>query len=155
MAKKSSETPQSISENWHPRTFRENRFVYPVLSRRSGGVSIGINLNPDKACNFGCIYCQVDRSKVPQTQFVEMGPLLVELESVLKGLLPDGPLWSEAEFVDIPTTKRHVSDIAFSGDGEPTTFKNFAEVIQESVAIKERLGFCISQGRLDHQCDRF
>ena len=45
----------------HPRTYHENKFVYPVLSRRSGGISIGVNLNPDKICNFDCIYCQVDR----------------------------------------------------------------------------------------------
>ena len=45
----------------HARLFEHNRFVYPVLSRRSGGISIGVNLNPDKICNFDCIYCQVDR----------------------------------------------------------------------------------------------
>ena len=45
----------------HERSFEANRFVYPVLSRRAGGLSVGINLNPDKICNFDCIYCQVDR----------------------------------------------------------------------------------------------
>ena len=29
----------------HPRAFHENRYVYPVVSRRSGGVSIGVNLS--------------------------------------------------------------------------------------------------------------
>ena len=43
----------------HPREFEENRYVYAVLSRRAGGVSIGVNLNPDKRCNFRCVYCQV------------------------------------------------------------------------------------------------
>ena len=43
----------------HPRTFQTNRFVYPVLSRRAGGISIGVNLSPSKACNFNCVYCQV------------------------------------------------------------------------------------------------
>lgn len=33
----------------HPRHWRENRYVYPVISRRSRGLSIGVNLNPDKA----------------------------------------------------------------------------------------------------------
>ena len=54
----------------HPRTFQENRFVYPVLSRRSHGLSVGINLNPDKICNFDCIYCQVDRTSQAETRFV-------------------------------------------------------------------------------------
>jgi wyosine [tRNA(Phe)-imidazoG37] synthetase (radical SAM superfamily) len=48
----------------HPRSFAENLYVYPVLSRRAGGISLGVNLNRDKFCNFGCIYCQVDRADV-------------------------------------------------------------------------------------------
>ena len=44
----------------HPRDFRSQRYVYPVISRRSRGVSIGINLSPTGLCNFRCIYCQVD-----------------------------------------------------------------------------------------------
>jgi wyosine [tRNA(Phe)-imidazoG37] synthetase (radical SAM superfamily) len=55
----------------HGRVYRENKFVYPVLSRRSGGISIGVNLNPDKVCNFDCIYCQVDRRSEAETRFVE------------------------------------------------------------------------------------
>lgn len=43
----------------HPRRFRCNRYIYPVLSRRSGGLSIGVNLSPDARCNFDCVYCQV------------------------------------------------------------------------------------------------
>ena len=46
----------------HARTWQANRYVYPVVSRRSKGISLGINLNPDKACNFDCIYCSVDRT---------------------------------------------------------------------------------------------
>ena len=56
----------------HARLFEQNRFVYPVLSRRSGGISIGVNLNPDKVCNFDCIYCQVDRTRQSETRFVEI-----------------------------------------------------------------------------------
>src|SRR5688500_14609174 len=68
----------------HPRRFEENRFVYPVLSRRSAGISIGVNLNPDKICNFDCIYCQVDRREQSDTRFVETAQLLEELEETLK-----------------------------------------------------------------------
>src|SRR5690348_2365773 len=41
----------------HSRSWLANRYVYPVVSRRSKGLSIGVNLNPDKVCNFDCIYC--------------------------------------------------------------------------------------------------
>ncbi|HIL25103.1 MAG TPA: radical SAM protein, partial [Verrucomicrobia bacterium] len=40
----------------HTRHFSDFTFVYPVISRRSKGLSIGVNLNPDKICNFDCIY---------------------------------------------------------------------------------------------------
>ncbi|MBM3871597.1 MAG: radical SAM protein, partial [Verrucomicrobia bacterium] len=39
----------------HTRIYRDFTYVYPVISRRSGGLSIGINLNPDKKCNFDCV----------------------------------------------------------------------------------------------------
>ncbi|HYG78247.1 MAG TPA: radical SAM protein [Planctomycetota bacterium] len=132
---------QRLSESSHPRTFRDNTYVYPVLSRRAGGISIGINLNPDKVCNFDCIYCQVDRSKSPQEFFVGLPQLLQELRSVLGGLQPGGALWSEPEFRELPSPKRRVVDISFSGDGEPTTFKNFSEVVSGCVEVKESLGF--------------
>src|SRR5664279_6530386 len=44
----------------HSRDSAGMRYVYPVISRRAGGVSIGINLNPNNACNWACVYCQVD-----------------------------------------------------------------------------------------------
>ena len=52
-------TPLTRLFQTHSRNlFQDNRFVYAVVSRRSGGVSIGVNLNPDKYCNFDCVYCQ-------------------------------------------------------------------------------------------------
>ena len=63
----------------HPRLFQGNKFVYPVLSRRSRGISVGVNLNPDKVCNFDCIYCQVDRRSEAETRFVATDRLLGEL----------------------------------------------------------------------------
>ena len=67
----------------HSRSYHENKFVYPVLSRRSKGISIGVNLNPDKVCNFDCIYCQVDRRSEAETRFVEMDRLMAELDHML------------------------------------------------------------------------
>src|SRR5438045_1010508 len=76
----------------HPRNFETNRFVYPVVSRRSGGVSIGVNLNPDKVCNFDCIYCQVDRVSAAETKFVDLAQLLDELDHGLS-LVTTGQLF--------------------------------------------------------------
>src|SRR5262245_14721820 len=119
----------------HARLFEHNRFVYPVLSRRSGGISIGVNLNPDKICNFDCIYCQVDRRSESETQFVETNALLDELRSTLD-LVISGRIYETPKFHDVPPHLRRLNDIAFSGDGEPTTYKNFDEIIEACVNVK-------------------
>jgi wyosine [tRNA(Phe)-imidazoG37] synthetase (radical SAM superfamily) len=123
----------------HERSFRTNRFVYPVLSRRSGGISVGVNLNPDKICNFDCIYCQVDRTRQSETTFVETQGLLDELESMLR-LVSSGEIFQTPEFSGTPPALRRLNDIAFSGDGEPTTYRNFDELIEACAAVKKRLG---------------
>src|SRR5690349_1293057 len=94
----------------HPRRFEDNRFVYPVLSRRSGGISIGVNLNPDKVCNFDCIYCQVDRRTTSETRFVAMEQLLEELEHTLQ-LVASGELFEHGKFKETPAELRRLNDI--------------------------------------------
>jgi wyosine [tRNA(Phe)-imidazoG37] synthetase (radical SAM superfamily) len=123
----------------HGRTYRENKFVYTVLSRRSGGISIGVNLNPDKVCNFDCIYCQVDRRSEAETQFVETERLLAELDAMFR-FVNSGEIFQDAKFADVPAPLRRLNDVAFSGDGEPTTFKNFDEIIGAAAALKTKHG---------------
>jgi wyosine [tRNA(Phe)-imidazoG37] synthetase (radical SAM superfamily) len=123
----------------HERKFEQNRFVYPVLSRRSEGISIGVNLNPDKVCNFDCIYCQVDRTSQSETQFVETAGLLEELRSVLD-LCASGAIFELEKFQGTPPPFRRLNDIAFSGDGEPTTFKNFDEIVAACAQLKQKRG---------------
>ena len=85
----------------HERLFEQNRFVYPVLSRRAEGLSVGVNLNPDKVCNFGCIYCQVDRTSESETRFVETDAMLDELRGVLR-LAASGEIFQLPKFADTP-----------------------------------------------------
>jgi wyosine [tRNA(Phe)-imidazoG37] synthetase (radical SAM superfamily) len=127
-------SPQRLYAD-HARLFEHNRFVYPVLSRRSGGISIGVNLNPDKVCNFDCIYCQVDRTRQSETRFVEIDALLEELQTALDFVL-SGAIFETEKFKNLPPDLRRLNDIAFSGDGEPTTYKNFDEIIEKCAAIK-------------------
>ena len=123
----------------HERRFAESRFVYPVLSRRSRGISVGINLNPDKVCNFDCVYCQVDRRIPGETRFVGLPDLLRELEWTLR-LATSGELYEVPKFAAVPERLRRLNDLAFSGDGEPTTHRNFDEVVAACAAVKRRLG---------------
>src|ERR1700733_823247 len=121
----------------HERTFQTFRFVYPVLSRRSRGLSLGVNLNPDKVCNFDCIYCQVDRTRQSETKFVELDQLLRELDATLE-LVTSGAIYQTEKFRDTPAELRRLNDIAFSGDGEPTTYRNFDEIIAACAELKRR-----------------
>lgn len=128
---------KNVLHTSHERSFETNRFVYPVLSRRSQGVSIGVNLNPNKVCNFDCIYCQVDRTTTSETRFVEMDQLLSELDHMLT-LLTSGELFKTEQFSRLPVQLQRLNDIAFSGDGEPTTYTNFEEIIQACAKLKQQ-----------------
>lgn len=123
----------------HPREFEQNRFVYPVLSRRSRGISIGVNLNPDKVCNFDCIYCQVDRRSEATTRFVEFEQLMSELDSMLSWV-SSGEIFAHPQFENVPSELRRLNDIAFSGDGEPTTYRNFDVIMERVAELKRTLG---------------
>ncbi len=119
----------------HSRHYEEFRYVYPVLSRRSGGISIGLNVNPDKQCNFDCIYCQVDRS-IPATVTEFDLPLAeAELREML-AIIESGALARAPRFATVPPELMRVNDIALSGDAEPTTLPNFAATIEMIARVK-------------------
>ncbi len=114
----------------HSRDSAGMHYVYPVVSRRAGGVSVGINLNPNNACNWRCIYCQV-----PDLTRGGPPPInLVLLERELDGFLG----WAiDGDFMAtrVPVGSRRLVDVAFSGNGEPTSATEFPA----TVAIVERL----------------
>jgi wyosine [tRNA(Phe)-imidazoG37] synthetase (radical SAM superfamily) len=114
----------------HSRSWQENRYVYPVISRRSKGLSIGINLNTDRICNFDCVYCCVDRNGgAAAPQQVNLNILQAELDSML-ALVASGQLWELAPFDTTPEPLRRLNDVAFSGDGEPTSSRAFGAASQ-------------------------
>lgn len=124
----------------HARQFSDFTFVYPVISRRSGGLSIGINLNPDKACNFDCVYCEVDRRVPGKAARVDLKQMEEELRAMIV-LAQEGGLAHEPKFRGLPEgITRTVMDIAFSGDGEPTMISNFAECVDAVARVKRECG---------------
>jgi wyosine [tRNA(Phe)-imidazoG37] synthetase (radical SAM superfamily) len=129
----------------HERRWRDNRYVYAVVSRRSRGVSVGINLNPSKACNFDCIYCQVDRNEPPAVRKVDRELMREELDLVLQAER-DGSLYSVAPFDVLSEAERGVRDIAFSGDGEPTAYRDFGDAVR--IAAEARRKFALADTRI-------
>jgi wyosine [tRNA(Phe)-imidazoG37] synthetase (radical SAM superfamily) len=100
------------------------KYIYPVVSRRAGGVSIGINLNTNNACNWRCVYCQVPNLTRGTPPPVELEVLEHELRTSLQYLL-------HGDFMKryVSEHDRHLKDIAFSGNGEPTSAKEFPQVV--------------------------
>jgi wyosine [tRNA(Phe)-imidazoG37] synthetase (radical SAM superfamily) len=115
----------SLDTHNHDRDRAGLVYVYPVVSRRSRGVSVGVNLNTNNACNWRCVYCQVEglvRGAAP-----DLNPELLrqELGGFLDQILQGD--WLEA---NAPLEARRLNDVAFSGNGEATTCPQFEEAVQ-------------------------
>jgi len=125
------------------RTYLENQFVYLVLSQRARGLSVGINLNPDKQCNFDCVYCEVDRSCANIAARMDIPRLAAELEDML--IVIQGDRVRELPgFASVPPELLKLKEVALSGDGEPTMCPEFEEVIHTVLHVrgKELVPFC-------------
>ncbi len=123
----------------HSRTYEDFVYVYPVISRRSRGLSIGVNLNPDKVCNFDCIYCEVDRKTPGRAKEVKLPQIREELQTLLR-LAKAGELAAYPRFFGTGDLTCHIRDIAFSGDGEPTMIQGFSQCVQVVAEVKRDEG---------------
>ena len=101
------------------------KYVYPVLSRRAGGLSIGINFNTNNACNWRCIYCQVPDLKIGAAPDLDFQLLEDELRFFLDDVL-NGDFYQRFQ---VDEDKRVIKDIAISGNGEPTSLKDFDKAV--------------------------
>jgi wyosine [tRNA(Phe)-imidazoG37] synthetase (radical SAM superfamily) len=108
----------------HDRDNAGMTYVYPVVSRRAGGVSVGVNLNPNNACNWRCIYCQVPNLSRGGPPPIDVALLETELRRMLVDIV-QGDFMARA----VPADMRRLNDIALSGNGEPTSAGEFAEVV--------------------------
>jgi wyosine [tRNA(Phe)-imidazoG37] synthetase (radical SAM superfamily) len=118
-----------------PRDFMGNRFVYAVISQRAGGLSIGINMNPNQICNFDCLYCEVDRSHSRVDRKLDVSAMMKELKSML-GLIQLGKLRAMPQFSHVPDELLTLKNIDLSGDGEPTHSEQFLEVVREVIQLR-------------------
>lgn len=115
----------------HPRLSELDRLVYPVVSRRTGGLSLGINLNPEKSCSFNCVYCQVDRSIKIRHLKPDLNQILSELDQWLSFIKNNGGTYQG----------HSLKDISIAGDGEPTLKKILPQLITQLVEKKKQYGF--------------
>lgn len=115
---------KTLTTTDHNRDVIGMKYVYPVVSRRAGGVSIGINLNVNNACNWRCIYCNVPDLTRGAPEPIAMDVLEYELRSFLEDVMHGDFMQQHVDAAD-----RQLKDIAFSGNGEPTSAKEFPQVL--------------------------
>ena len=139
MPRRSTAPPLSVTD--HDRGSEGLYYVYAVVSRRSGGVSVGVNLNPNNACNWACVYCQVPDLVLGSGPSLD----LTQLEAELRGLLDEivNGDWLERR---APEGSRRLNDVALSGNGEPTTSPQFGEALSAVARVLDDFSL---QGRGD------
>ena len=113
----------------HDRDIFKGKYIYPVVSRRAGGLSLGINLNTNNACNWQCIYCEVPNLVRGKPETIDLYKLENELDYWLDQIV------NKSFLSQYTKSKTEFKDIAFSGNGEPTASKQFKDVI--SILIKK------------------
>lgn len=98
----------------------------PVRSRRLG-LSLGINLLPGdgKICNFDCLYCEIGFNKDGFTRTKHPSRELVAEKL-------------EQQLIKMHDAGEHPDVLTFAGNGEPTTHPHFAEIIADTVKLRDK-----------------
>jgi wyosine [tRNA(Phe)-imidazoG37] synthetase (radical SAM superfamily) len=120
-----------------PRDFLDNRFVYTVISPRARGLSVGVNMNPDKHCNFDCVYCEVDRIVPSRESRLDIPAMVAELERTME-MVRSGGLREQPCYRSAPAELMELRHVTLSGDGEPTLCPNFVEAVEAVVHLRAR-----------------
>lgn len=118
-----------------PRNFLDNRFVYAVISPRARGLSLGVNVNPNKLCNFDCAYCEVNRNGAPREAELDLDVMARELEQTLE-LVLSGRLAERPFYRSLPLELLQLRHVTLSGDGEPTLCPRFDEVVHRVIHLR-------------------
>src|SRR5438067_1900560 len=121
----------------HPMDFLDNRFVYTVVSPRARGLSVGVNMNPDKHCNFDCAYCEVNRDEPARETLLDVAVMEKELEHTLE-FARSGQIRERPQYRNLPDELLQLQHVALSGDGEPTLCPNFVEAVETVIHLRAR-----------------
>lgn len=101
------------------------RYVYTAWSRRSGGLSLGLDLTPQGHCSFSCVYCQASHPPIRNPDLsVDLGRLRNELTNKLRSLGAD-----------------ELRDLVLAGSGEPTSVPNVADALRAIRGVCDDAGF--------------
>ena len=118
-----------------PRDFLGNRFVYLTISPRARGLCAGVNLNPDKYCNFDCVYCEVDRLTAPKETHLDVATMADELRRTL-AWIESGEIARHPLYANVPANLLELRGVVLSGDGEPTLSPQFADAVRAVIHLR-------------------
>ena len=118
-----------------PRDFLQNRFVYVTVSPRAKGLSVGVDMNPDKLCNFDCVYCEVNRLSPAKDTSLEIDAMAAELQDTLD-LIRKGGLHELPLYQSLPENLLQLRHVSLSGDGEPTLCPNFIDAVHAVLHLR-------------------
>jgi len=120
-----------------PRNFFDNHFVYTVISPRARGLSIGVNMNPDRYCNFDCVYCEVNRGLPVLNLKLDIDLMAEELNRSLL-FVRSGKIREHKAYRGLSEDLLQLHHVALSGDGEPTLCPDFVDAVQTVVHMRAR-----------------
>lgn len=109
-------------------TFLFDKIIFGPVNSRRLGVSLGINLLPTscKVCNFNCIYCECGWNGPNKVH--EKLPSRSEVKVAL-----------EEKLTEMAHSKTTPDVITFAGNGEPTVHPDFAEIIEDTLELRDLL----------------
>jgi len=115
-----------------PTILRTSYVFGPVKSRRLG-TSLGINILPigKKICSFNCIYCECGWNDADVNENAIQDFSVFPKQEVIKYEL-------ESTLTEINNSDIMLDVITFSGNGEPTLHPNFAEIIDDTIELKNK-----------------
>ncbi len=133
-----TEEEKALIAAWsdHSRMWKDNTWVYPVISRRAGGLSVGVNLNPDHKCSFACAYCQSGPQEGHESVPIDIDGVERELRQFI-AFYKSGEFNKCDFFGHVPEDKKVLKDLCLSGDGESTIVKEFPEICKRMRQIQK------------------
>lgn len=104
-----------------------NEIVFGPIKSRRLGTSLGINILPynGKVCSFNCIYCECGYNEDTKTK--TQLPTRDEVKAAL-----------EDKLIKLSHENISIDVITFAGNGEPTLHPNFAEIIDDSIELRNK-----------------
>jgi len=134
-AVKTQPTAATATESGSLRDDLGRHYVYAVVTPRARGLSVGVNVNPDKQCNFDCAYCEVDRSISGVEEPINLDLLAVELRETLRAA-QSGLMRARPAFANVPHELMRLAHVTLSGDGEPTMAPQFDQIVETVVHVR-------------------